>query len=67
MKRLITVVACVLAFGLVGCSTQKHPDKYAERDYNIAGADKRPVCPGDTCPSKFGKFGNEGSSGDVYK
>ena len=54
MKRIITVVICALAFGLVGgCAKQKNPERTAERDYNIATADQRPACP------TGGKFGNE--------
>ena len=64
MKRIITIAVCALAVGLVGCSKQKNPDRYAERDYTIASADKRPECPGTACPSKFG---NENRSGDYYK
>ena len=60
MKKVITIVACVFAIGLVGCSKQTHPEKYAERDYNIPAA--RAKC--DTCPSKFG---TETRTGDMYK
>ena len=60
MKKLTTIVLCMLAIGIVGCSKQKQPEKYAERDYNIAAA--RAECPG----GAVDKFGNECSANN-YK
>ena len=63
MKRIITIFACALVLGLVGCSAQKKPALSAKRDYKAVGADESPQYEG----GKFGKFGAESRTGDTYK
>lgn len=65
MKKVLSIALVAAVFGLVGCSAQDNPEKTAERDYNVAGAQHRPKCVGKKCVK--GKLGDEQTQKDTVK